>query len=283
MTSMKRTADITLRPLQTREECEACVRLQRETWGEGFLDVVPAAILMVSQRVGSIAAGAFNANRRLIGFVFGISGAREGELAHWSDMLAVHPEARHRGVGRRLKLYQRELLLQRGIELASWSFDPLVVGNANLNLNGLGAVPVEYVVNMYGDTGSILHRGLETDRFVVDWRLTDPRVDRLLAGQADPLPSEALEAPTVNPDALTADVPHAQNLSLPDAPWVRVAVPPDIETIKATSPDDARLWQLATRRAFQWYLGEGYRVVGFHPGDDQNRPFYLLARPTPGA
>ena len=197
-------------------------------------------------------------------------------------MLAVHPEARRRGLAKRLKLYQRELLLQHGIAVASWSFDPLVAANANLNLNGLGAVPVEYVVNMYGDTGSVLHHSLDTDRFVVDWRLVDPRVESLLAGRAPPLPPEALTAPTVNPDALTAEVPHAQNLLLPNAPWVRVAVPLDIETIKATSPDDARLWQLATRRAFEWYLGQGYSVVGFYPAYDQDRAFYVLTRSTPG-
>ena len=85
-----------IRPFASRAECDACVRLQRETWGEDFVDVVPATILMVSQRVGGVSAGAFDADGRLLGFVFGISGIRAGELVHWSDMLAVRPEARGR-------------------------------------------------------------------------------------------------------------------------------------------------------------------------------------------
>ena len=274
---------ITLRPLETREEYEACVRLQQETWGKDFQDVVPATILLVSQRVGGVAAGAFDPNRRLLGFVFGISGVRDGKLVHWSDMLAVRSEARRSGLGKRLKLYQRDLLQRNGVTVAFWSFDPLVAGNAKFNLDGLGAVPVEYVVNMYGDTGSILHSGLDTDRLVVEWHLSDRRVKGILAKGPAPVPAAALDAPIVNPDALTAEAPHARGRSFPRAAWVRVAVPPSIEGVKATAPEDARLWQLATRRAFQWYLGEGYRVAGFQHAIDPGHPCYLLTNEASSA
>ena len=167
--------DVTIRPLDSRGDYDACVRLQREVWGADFVDVVPATILMVSQRVGGVAAGAFDADGRLLGFVFGISGLRGGEPVHWSDMLAVRPEARGAGLGKRLKHFQRGQLLERGVRRMLWTYDPLVARNANLNLNGLGAAPVEYVVDMYGDTHSTLHAGLETDRFVVEWRLDAPR------------------------------------------------------------------------------------------------------------
>ena len=274
-------ADITLRPLQSRDEYESCVRLQRDTWGPDFLDVVPAAILMVCQRVGGVAAGAFDSSRRLLGFVFGINGVRNGELAHWSDMLAVRPEVRRKGLGKRLKVYQRELLLRHGIRVAYWSFDPLVAANAHLNLNGLGAAPVEYVVDMYGDTGSTLHSGLDTDRLVVEWRLTDPQVERALAGHAEPAAPFpfAHDVPIVNPDTSTASLVIAE--ALPPLPWVRVAVPQNIDEVKAAAPDDARLWQLATRRAFQWYFGHGYRVAGFQDTTDGRHASYLLARDAP--
>ena len=274
---------IILRPLAIREEYEACVRLQQETWGKDFLDVVPATLLMVSQRVGGVAAGAFDPNRRLLGFVFGISGVRNGRLAHWSDMLAVRPGARRSGLGKRLKLYQRELLRREGVEIAYWSFDPLVAGNANLNLNGLGAVPVEYVVNMYGDTGSVLHSGLDTDRLVAEWHLSEHRVERILTDGPPRVPAAARNAPIVNPDALTAEAPHARSVSFPRSAWVRVAVPPDIEEVKARAPEDARLWQLATRRSFQWYLGEGYRVAGFQHAVDPGHPCYLLTNEASAA
>ena len=266
-------SDITLRPLETRDECEACVTLQRDIWGQDFLDVVPATILMVSQRVGGVAAGAFDVNKTLLGFVFGISGVREGRLAHWSDMLAVRLEVRRAGLGRLLKLYQRDRLMELGVEVADWSFDPLVAVNANLNINGLGAIPVDYVVNMYGDTGSTLHRGLETDRLIVRWTLADPRVATIIERGSAALAADATAAPIVTPDVATVDPRR-----LPDDAWVRIAIPPAIATLKATNPNDARRWQLAVRRAFQRYLSDGYRVVGFIPGSDTESASYVLTR-----
>ena len=190
---------LTLRRLDTREDYEACVRLQRDIWGPDFLDVVPATILMVSQKVGGVNAGAFDTNGRLLGFVFGISGVRNGELAHWSDMLAVRRDTRGAGVGKRLKLLQRDLLLNDGITVAYWTYDPLVARNANLNLNSLGALPVEYVANMYGETQSGLHAGLDTDRFVVVWRLDDPRVEQTLNDGGTKPPPAAIHAPSSIP------------------------------------------------------------------------------------
>ncbi len=262
--------DVTFRPLASRADYAACVRLQHEIWGRKFTDVVPATLLMVSQRVGGVAAGAFGADGRLLGFVFGISGVRGGAPAHWSDMLAVHPDARRQGLGIRLKHFQRQRLLANGIEIASWSFDPLVAANANLNVNGLGALPVEYVVDMYGDTGSSLHRGLATDRFIVEWNLTGARVERLLAGRGDPLPAAADAAPAVGLEN------RARAAELPVDPWVRIAVPARIDLLKATDPARARAWQQLHRRALPRYLARGYRVAGFRHLPPPEESWYLL-------
>lgn len=271
-----------IRPFATRADYDACVRLQRETWGEDFVDVVSVTILMVSQRVGGVSAGAFDADGRLLGFVFGISGVRDGELVHWSDMLAVRPEARGTGLGRRLKHFQREQLLERGIRRMLWTYDPLVARNANLNLNSLGARPVEYVVNMYGDTRSSLHAGLDTDRFIVEWRLdrqapvgAEPAAGTAPAGSA-PRPAAGGTTAVVNPDWFDRKRP------LPTDPCVRVAAPADIDGLKATDAACARAWQQAQRRAFTWYLANGYRVSGFEhrrPPDDSH---YLLTT-APGS
>ena len=283
--------DAAIRPFASRADYDACVRLQRETWGEDFVDVVPATILMVSQRVGGVSAGAFDADGRLLGFVFGISGIRAGELVHWSDMLAVRPEARGAGLGKRLKHFQRRQLLERGIRRMLWTYDPLVARNANLNLNSLGARPVEYVVHMYGDTRSALHAGLDTDRFIVEWRLdedgptgggtataaagTAHAVSHSRAagsGRNEPATAATEMVRVVDPEWL------AQERPLPTDPRVRVAAPADIDGLKAAEPARARAWQQVQRRAFTWYLANGYRVSGFEhrraPGDSH----YLVTR-----
>ena len=266
---------VTLRPLETRPDCQECVSLQREIWGPDFIDVVPATILMVSQRVGGVAAGAFDTDRRLIGFVFGITGVADDSLAHWSDMLAVRPEARGAGLGRRLKLYQRAQLLERGIRVACWSYDPLRAHNASFNLNVLGACPTEYIVDMYGDTGSTLHRGLDTDRLIARWQLDDPGVERRVAGERlTSFPDTVTETPIVIPSrSMTSDAPYR---TLPNSDWVRIAVPADIDHLKATDLEEAQRWQLSVREAFRSYLRNGYRVVGFCTGGGDEPPAYVL-------
>ena len=266
---------VTLRPLETPQDCRACVGLQREIWGPDFIDVVPATLLMVTQRVGGVAVGAFNATRGLVGFVFGISGVTDGTLAHWSNMLGVRSEARRLGLGRRLKLHQRARLLERGIRVAYWSYDPLVARNASFNLNTLGARPTEYVVDMYGDTGSALHRGLDTDRIIVTWPLDDPDVERRVAGeQPNLLPDTIAETPIVIPPE--SDDSGADHSTYPTADWVRVAVPAEIGSLKTTAPGEARRWQRSVREAFRSYLKHGYRVVGFSEATETAPPAYVL-------
>lgn len=269
--------DITIRPLRTREDCEAGVRLQRDIWGRDFADVAPATLLQVCQRVGGVASGAFAPDGRLLGFVFGISGVRDGAPAHWSDMLAVRPEARGLGLGRRLKLHQRERLLAAGVERVRWSFDPLVARNARLNLTALGAEPVEYVPDMYGDTASVLHRGLDTDRLIVEWRLRDPAVERILAGRRPEVPAEARTAPVA-----TAAPPGAEPPPPPRAPWVRVELPAHIEHLKTADPDAARRWQHHLRRAFTTFFDDPRaRVAGLHRDAAAGRWFYLVRTEAP--
>ena len=266
--------EVIIRPLRSRDDCEAGVRLQRDIWGRDFADVVPATILQVSQRVGAVASGAFAPDGRLVGFVFGISGVRGGVAAHWSDMLAVRPEARGRGLGRRLKLHQRRQLLADGVERVYWSFDPLVARNARLNLLNLGAVAVEYVPDMYGDTGSTLHRGLATDRLIVEWRLRDPAVERILDGDPAAVPAAARTAPVV-----TAPPDGVEPARLPRAPWLRVELPADIEYLKAAAPEEARRWQQHLRRVFGDRLDDP-GIAGLDR-DAAGRWFYLVNTAAP--
>lgn len=272
------TADgITIRPLESRADFLACVALQHEIWGEDFEECVPPSILQVTQRVGGVAAGAFDAGGRLVGFVFGISGVRGGRPVHWSDMLAVREEYQGRGLGRRLKAYQREALLAHGIEYAYWTYDPLEAGNANFNINRLAAYPVEYVPDMYGDVPGKLHAGLSTDRLIVEWRLTDPRVAALQAAAPPADVGADAGAPIVTGEIVDG-APTAGPPELPDAAAVRVEIPADIQSVKRASLAAAESWRAATRRALTHYLGRGYRVTGFQRDREAGRCFYVLER-----
>jgi predicted GNAT superfamily acetyltransferase len=155
-----------------------------------------------------------------------------------------------------------------------WTFDPLVSRNAHLNLNRLGARIDSYVPDYYGsDTGSELHSGLGTDRFIVKWRLKDPRVKKLAgrAGQAGQHVSYA-EVPVVN-------VATPEDKALPTAKIVRIEIPGDIQAVKKAEPETAWRWRMVTRRAFMHYLDAGYEVNTIYR-DATGRSFYVLARPA---
>jgi predicted GNAT superfamily acetyltransferase len=264
---------VTLRRLETIEEYEDAVALQDEIWGAGFSDRVPAAILRVAQKVGGVSAGAFEESGRMLGFVFGLTGVRDGRLVHWSDMLAVREDARGRHLGDRLKFYQRDLVRALGVNVMFWTFDPLVARNAHFNLNRLGAGIAEYVPNLYGsNTGSVLHGGLPTDRFIAEWDLSKPTTRR---DNGAPRPSaQPSAAPLAN---LSSGGLVGLVDPLPDAPRVRIQIPHDIELVHALGADTALAWRLATRDAFLHYLARGYRVVGFDRADSATYPSYELA------
>jgi predicted GNAT superfamily acetyltransferase len=270
--------DFEFRHLSTPDDYAACVRLQRITWGEAFTEVVTPVILMLTQKVGGIAAGAFEEHGELAGFVYGLTGFRNGEPFHWSHMLAVEPRFEGRGIGRRLKELQREELLKRGIGIMSWTFDPLVARNAHLNCNRLGAVVTEYVPNMYGsDTGSVLHSGLGTDRLVVDWHIKDQRVEQILTGKQAVRDSSISIAPIVNVEQVGGNVQPVE-VDLPDESVVRLEIPRDIERIKVDSLDLGMQWRNSTRRAFLHYVERGYGIDGFYIDVDTQRCFYYLFR-----
>ena len=262
MSSPGSASDLEIRPLTTIAEYRACVELQEETWGEGFSERVPPAILKVSQILGGVCAGAYDADGCLAGFVFGMTGPRDGELVHWSDMLAVRPNARDTGLGTRLKAYQREQVLARGVETMYWTFDPLQSRNAYLNFGKLGIIAREYERDMYGDTDSPLHRAVGTDRLIAHWPMTTERVVARLAGEGPGPGHEEF------PDAgRVLDGDDVEGLVHPGAPdlgssndRLLVAIPANIVEILDRSVDVAVQWRHATRAVFTHYLSEGYEV-----------------------
>jgi predicted GNAT superfamily acetyltransferase len=160
----------------------ACVALQKEVWNFSDADLVPLRMFVVADKIGGQIIAAFE-GREAVGFGLSIPGYREGRCYLHSHMLAVRQSYRNAGLGRRIKLFQRDDALARGFELIEWTFDPLEIKNAYLNIEKLGAIARRYNINQYGITSSPLQGGLPTDRLVAEWWLNSKRVESILKGK----------------------------------------------------------------------------------------------------
>ena len=264
---LERPAELQVRPIESLADFRACVAIQEEVWGTGFVDVISASVLQVTSHIGGIVLGAFTPAGELVGFVAGFTGVKDGQPVHWSHMLGVREVARNFGVGRMLKEHQRAELAGMGIPEMRWSFDPLVAKNAHFNLNRLGARVTEYVRDMYGNTGSALH-GTVTDRIIVACPTAADHPEWL----GDPI--IGMPAPMLT--RVPADGTLALTDSSPRPPAVWIEIPLDIMRVIAESPDIAAMWRTAVRHHFEWALGNGYVVTGFHRDSVTSRAFYTF-------
>ena len=223
---------IIVRKCESLEEFHRCVELQREIWGEADLEVEPATAFVVAAHTGGQVLGAFEGGR-MVGYTFALAGLRDRVPYLHSHMTGVLAEYRDRGVGRMLKLFQRNEALGRGIRLIQWTFDPLELRNAHFNLNRLGAICRQYQPNLYGVTTSPLHRGLETDRLLAEWHLDSARV------------VAAIEDLVKDPD---------------EAPAV-IKLPAELDRWLREGSDEVRKVQGRVREEFKKWFAKGYAAV----------------------
>lgn len=237
---------IEVRQLTTHPEFNSAVLLQQEIWGFEEIDLLPVRLFVVASKIGGHAFGAYDGNR-MVGFCLAIPGLKPGGKYYLhSHMLGVRPEYRNAGVGRMLKLAQRDDALARSIDLIEWTFDPLEIKNAYFNMERLGAIVRRYVCNQYGTTSSHLHGGLPTDRCIAEWWVTSPRVEAILAG-----------APPQRGPVLT-----------------RISVPADMSAIRETDTPRARAIQLRISEEFAGAFNRDLAVIGFERSPDEGT--YLL-------
>lgn len=248
------------------DELRACQELQRKAWGiteDGY--VVPVATMAAVQKVGGLILGAFlgeEANHLLIGFAFAFLGKLNGRLILWSQLTGVHPAHQSTGVGRMLKLEQRQRAREMGLPAVAWAFDPLQASNAAFNLGVLGATCRVYEVDMYGSRTDALNVGLATDRLIAEWDTSGDTGGRTTAWP------DAVEIIELN-DAVARGVRPIPA----DAEHLCLEIPSRINDLKSLGSAAAADWQRVVREAFQTTFEMGYQVVGFTRTD---RTRYLL-------
>jgi predicted GNAT superfamily acetyltransferase len=237
---------VAVRKCEALEEFHACVQLQRVVWGESDLEVEPVTGFVVASETGGQVLGAFD-GARLIGYTLALVGFRDGVVYLHSHHTGVHQDYRDRGVGRMLKLFQREEALGRGIRFVQWTFDPLELRNAHFNLNRLGAICRQYKPNLYGVTSSPLHRGLATDRLLAEWQLDSPHVIAAIGNLVKELASAPAE----------------------------IELPADLERWKLTDSEHVKLTQDRVRGEFTHWFARGYAAIGIR--ETPKASAYLLA------
>jgi predicted GNAT superfamily acetyltransferase len=236
MTQVPGSPAVEIRHCTKLVEFEECLRLEHDVWGWGDDITVPVPIFVVAHHTGGQVIGAFDA-LRMVGFTLALSGTRGKKTFLHSHMTAVLPDYRDQGIGRRLKLFQRDDAIQRGIGLVEWTFDPLELKNAYFNLVRLGAVARRYMPNCYGITNSPLHAGLPTDRLVAEWWLESARVKAIL--ESKPLAGTAASE--------------------------RFALSSNISEIKASDPPTAARIQTGLRGQLMRAFANGQVITSIEP------------------
>ncbi len=232
------TDGILIRHCHGIPEFEACIAIERAVWKSSDIDIVPAPLFVVASETGGQVLGAFD-GADLVGFTLAIAGWRDHKPFLHSHMTAVLDGYRDRHIGRRLKLFQREDALARGIALIEWTFDPLVTKNAYFNFMRLGAIARRYLPNVYGITTSPLHGSLPTDRLVAEWHLRSDRVRHILAGK--------------KPNA-----PISQKA-------VSIMILKGLEELRSSDPGQARELQSEVRQKFEQSFAKGYTATAVRP------------------
>jgi predicted GNAT superfamily acetyltransferase len=282
--------DITIRPLYNVEEYSELEHIQREVWAiTDSTQVIPLHVLITAQKNGGLTAGAFDSGGRMVGFLFGFlgmhHGASEPKFKHCSHMMGIRPSVQRRNLGYQMKCFQRDYVRKQGLDLITWTFDPLESVNARLNISKLGTFCKTYHRNIYGAWNDGLNAGIPTDRFEVEWWISSPRVmqridhahmssvptyDTLVErGAAFILQGEVDSAGVLRPGEVEKSA---------SAGWLLMEIPAAFQTVKAASPEAALAWRMATREVFEHYFARGYVAAEFVSTGEgaARRNFYAL-------
>jgi predicted GNAT superfamily acetyltransferase len=236
-------ADVIIRECVSIEDFQQCIELERAVWKDDDIGIMPIRLYMISKACKAPTIGAFDQAGRLVGFVHTMLALMDNHVIYHSHLAAVLEGLRHKDIGYRMKIKQREFALAAGIPLIVWTFDPLQSRNAHLNINKLGAIIRRYEVNYYGEgLSSIFDTGVPSDRIYAEWWVSSPHVNATLAGER-PLITDAAPA---------------------------VTIPDDITQVRARAVDEHLRWRLQVREEFLRELNLG-RIARAFARDQPSR------------
>ncbi len=240
-------SSVTIRECISVEDFQQCLDLERAVWKDDDIGIMPIRLYMISKACNAPTIGAFDLSGRLVGFVHTMIALMAGRVVYHSHLAAVLEDLRHKDIGFRMKLAQRQHAINAGVPLIMWTFDPLQSRNAHLNINKLGAVIRRYENNYYSEgLSNVFDAGVPSDRVFAEWWVSSPHVQSVLAGNK----------PAVEGQVKT------------------VLIPEDVNKVRSSSVDEHRKWRLRVREEFKNALGNGLIVRGFERADGTSR--YLL-------
>jgi len=243
-------ADVLIRECESVEDFQQCIELERAVWKDDDIGIMPIRLYMISKACKAPTIGAFDQSGRLVGFVHTMLALIGRNVVYHSHLAAVIEGLRHKDIGYRMKLRQREFAIKAGIPLIIWTFDPLLSRNAHLNINKLGAIIRRYEVNYYGEgLSSVLDSGGPTDRIYAEWWVRSPHVEAALAGNR----------PKIEGDASA------------------VIIPDDIDAVRAHSMDEYMKWRLRVREDFLRETALGRVARSFERDTESAQSRYLFA------
>jgi len=244
------SGEISIRECVSIDDFQQCMELERAVFDDADIDIMPVRLYMISKNCNAPTFGAFTETGRLIGFVHTSLALIDGHIMYHSHLAGVVEAMRHKDIGYRLKLAQRDHAIAAGVPLIFWTFDPLQSRNAHFNINKLGAIIRSYKINYYGEgVSSLFESHLPSDRVIAEWWIRSPHVESVLAG---------------NPPRV-------------EEPTTTVEIPDEINAVRATSLDEHRTWRLRVREHFMQALAQGSIVRGFVRNVEQKSSSYLFA------
>lgn len=236
--------------LTTHAEFDACVDLQQQTWQYSAGEALPRRVFFLAEKLGGLVLGAWDGGK-LAAFNLGLPAQRAGVGYLHSQMLAVLPDYRNSGLGRSMKLAQRDFALEQGIRVIEWTYDPVEIKNSFFNLARLGVISRRYHPDFYGPSSSPLQGGLPTDRLFAEWWIQSEHAERALRGEA-----------------------------LVEEVMARVSVPADVYAWKAEGDPRARAAQAMIRESLQRHFADGLAAIGYTRAPDGSGTFLLGRLPA---